>query len=124
MSRKMCAYGGGLLWHSVLVTLTCASLLGAGVSGSREERDDVTVEEMLRRDSRAAKPEQPEYGGQLTGEEHGNDAEEVMLVGHSVRHRQPRTKQLWRATHRTRHAGRQGERQTENSERLQRRGVL
>ncbi|XP_058122412.1 laminin subunit alpha-1 [Anopheles ziemanni] len=106
----MGANGGGVVvwWHSVLVTLACAWLLGVGgVGGSGKERDDVTVEEMLRRESRDTRPEQQPFGRQLTDEESRVDAEEV-FVGHSARHRQAaRTRQPWRGPHRTRHAGRQ-----------------
>ncbi|KFB44913.1 hypothetical protein ZHAS_00012826 [Anopheles sinensis] len=93
------------------MTLACAWLLGVGgVGGSGKERDDVTVEEMLRRESRDTRQEQQPFGRQLTDEESGVDAEEVH-VGHSVRHRQTaRTRQPWRGPHRTRHAGRQGKR--------------
>ncbi|XP_040165290.1 laminin subunit alpha-1 isoform X1 [Anopheles arabiensis] len=87
-----------------LVTLLMLSV--GAVTGIRQhDRDDMTVEEMLRRESRDVDGEQPEPTGPLpAGDESGVSDETALPV--VVRSRQGRTRQIWRH-HRPRHSGRQ-----------------
>lgn len=88
-----------------LVTLLMLSV--GAVTGIRQhDRDDMTVEEMLRRESRDVDGEQPGPTGPLpAGDESGVSDETALPV--VVRSRQGRTRQIWRH-HRPRHSGRQG----------------
>uniref|UniRef100_A0A182MA82 Uncharacterized protein n=1 Tax=Anopheles culicifacies TaxID=139723 RepID=A0A182MA82_9DIPT len=90
-----------VVWWSALVTLLVTILCVSGVIGYRQDHDDMSVEEMLRRESRDV--DQTEHMGPMgwSGVKIGDETLPVV-----IRKRPRRTKQTWRQ-HRPRHSGRQ-----------------